>query len=79
MYMPFVGYLDGVLAPEVLRRVRFYFEVIEEGVTLKESMLELDCIILLWIISALIALIAPREGLETVSYWYCCLSMSNLM
>lgn len=65
-------YLLGVFAreaPEVFLRVRF--SLVEAGkapwVTRKESILALDCTILLWTISALMALILPREGLDTTS------------
>ena len=44
--------------------------VAEEGVTLKESMLEFDCIILLCIMSALRALSDPKDGLDDMSS--CC-------
>jgi len=52
------------LAPEVFLLVKFSFAGNEEGITLKESILELDWIILLWIMSALIA---PSDGFEMVS------------
>jgi len=46
---------------------------------LKESTLEFDWIILLWIISELMELMPPREGLETVySLWCSILLMRNL-
>ena len=66
-----IAYLLGVLAPEVFLRVAMIsLPIAEEGVTLNESMLEFDCTILLWIISALRALSDPKDGLDDV--YSCC-------
>lgn len=60
-------YFEGVLAPDVFRLVRFSFEEGNTfGVILKESTLELDWTILLWIIYEDIELIPPKDGFETV-------------
>ena len=61
-------YLLGVLAPDVFLRVGFYLtETTLEGFILKESILEFDCSILLWIKSALIPLTLPKECFEVLS------------
>jgi len=69
LFLLVIAYLLGVFAPDVFLLVAI------EGATLNESILALDCTILLCTISALNALIDPNEGFDAV---YSCCNFSIL-